>query len=157
MDSIRDIIKKNCNYKTINDNNVVKMRNNKTGIDLLHALTYRFMYTYMNTTKQSITSSLNYDNGTMFTRQAYDAKESNIPPSVYINVHNDLYTYYCDTFTKERINIVGVDGTYNINRQYDEQLNMGVFDISNLIPIKLESFGREGKNKEAQSLMNMIT
>jgi len=140
MNAIQDIIKKHCNYKTINKDKV-KMRNIKKGINLLSALTYRFMYTFLGTTQDSITSSLNNDSSASFSREAYYAKEDNIQIDVYINIFNDLYAHYNSTFNKETINIVGVDGTYNLDIQYCERLNMGVFDISNSIPIKLESFG----------------
>jgi len=85
MNAIQGIIKKHCNYKTINKDKV-KMRNIKKGINLLSALTYRFMYTFLGTTQDSITSSLNNDNSASFSREAYYAKEDNIQVDVYIPV-----------------------------------------------------------------------
>jgi len=64
------------------------MRNIKKGINLLFALTYRFMYTFLSTTQDSITSSLNYDNETSFSRETYYAKyDANL--NMILLIYND--------------------------------------------------------------------
>lgn len=157
--SVQDICKifsDNCNYNIINADHLI-MRNKLNGITLLNALIYRFQYAFLDTTKESITSDLNICNKVSFTRQAYDAKERNIPLTVYSNICNDLLNYYDNHFNKDVLKLIGVDGTYNRDSKYREQLNMGLFDISNSIPIELKSFGQNGKNKEIQSTINIIT
>lgn len=127
------------------------------GISVLNAFIYRLQYTFLNTTKLSITSDLNFCNKVSFSRQAYDAKENNIPLNVYSNICDDLRNYYDQHFNKSILKLIGVDGTYNRDSKYREQLNMGVYDISNSIPIELKSFGNNNKNKEVQSIMNIIS
>lgn len=63
--SVKDISKifsDNCNYNNINNNSYVKMRNNPKGVSLNAAISYRFLYSFLGTTKQSIASKLNYRN-----------------------------------------------------------------------------------------------
>ena len=132
------------------------MRNISKGISLLDAISYRFTYSFLGTTHESICSALNLKYNENFSRQAYAKKENHIPLDIYVNIFNDLCTYYDSHFNKNPIKIIGIDGTYNRDKKYNEHLNMGLFDISNSIPIKLESFGKNGKNNEVKCFKKMF-
>ena len=75
---ILNIFNSECNYNNINNIGSKKLRNIIDGVNLIDAIYYRFSYTSKNTTKESITSELNYTNDTDLTRQAFDRKENNI-------------------------------------------------------------------------------
>ena len=153
---ISDIFKNNCNYSVINKNNNKKMRNSK--IKLLDVLSYRYLYSHPQSSKNSNTSLLSFTNKTSFSRQAYDAKEANIPLAIYSNIFNDLSSYYNQLYVdRNKLRLLAVDGTYNRDSNFNEVLNLGVFDCTNSIPVRLESFGQECKNKEVSSLINLIS
>lgn len=158
--SVKDISKifsDNCNYNNINKNSDVKMRNIPKGVSLNAALSYRFLYTFLKTTKESITSRLNNRNKTELDRQAYDAKEKNLPLFVFSEILNNLNSFYNTHFVdKEQLTVVSTDGTYNRDDDYSESLNMVLFDNTNSIPIGLESFGKGGKNNEIKCFKAMI-
>lgn len=149
------IISANCTYNNINKKKSIKMRNRS--IQLLDAFVYRFQYSLLGTTKESIASDLNFINNKNFSRQAYDGKEKNIPSTVYLKIYNDLCAYYNTNFgVTDQLKVIGVDGTYNRDSNYNEMLNMGIFDISNSIPISLDSYGNGGKNNEVKLLKKII-
>lgn len=63
-------------------NNNISSRKNK--ITVRDAVYYRFMYSKHNTTKEAITSTLNFDNNNNIHRTSYDRKENNIMLSLKI-------------------------------------------------------------------------
>jgi DDE family transposase len=157
IEGISNIIKRVCNYKAINKYSKKKLRNKIDGISLMDAIYYRFQYVNKPSTKQDIVSSLNNTNDTNISRQGYDSKESNIPTQMYINLLNEIIDYYnMSTNTIIENNIIAIDGTYNINNNYELMLNIGVFDISNNIPINIKLIGADNQNKEVQASTNYI-
>lgn len=150
INDVNNIFKKICNYKFINANRDTNMRNSK-GTNLLDAISYRYKYTAINKTKESVRSDLIYNNQNSSTskRQSFDRKESNIPSAVYSSIFNELSAFYNDKFGKtDKLKVFAIDGSYNTDTNYDKIMNMGVFDVTNAIPIALESFGKKGKNNE---------
>ena len=57
------------------------IRNRK--LSILDTILYRFKYSQINTTKQNIVSSINYDNNKIVNRTSYDRKDNNIPLKYY--------------------------------------------------------------------------
>lgn len=144
LSKILDIFKNSCTYEKINKYSSIKMRHKENGIKLTDAIYYRFAYCNISSTKELITSEINFINKTKFKRQAYDAKEYNIPIKLYSNLlqdvkhlHNDLKDDNKDTMIKP----ISIDGVYNRDTDYKEVLNMGFFDINNELPIDLKPCG----------------
>jgi Transposase DDE domain len=154
--NIEKIFHDNFNYENINKHSNIKLRNND--IQLNNVIFYRFYYSYKNTTKESITSKINNKNHTCFSRQGFEAKENNIPVEIYEKAYHNTRDYYnslCNN--KDKYKIIAVDGTYNNDKNYNEMLNLGIFDVSNNVPIDIECFGIYGKNKEIESFRSYIS
>lgn len=157
VEDISYIFSNNCNYNNIKKNSSVKMRDIKNGIKLLDALSYRYIYAFKNITKVMSASTLNYRNNEEFDRQTYDSKEGNIPTFVYSDIFNDLCYNYNNNYVDSETVVLGIDGTYNRDVNFDEILNMGLYDITNSIPVGLESFGKNHKNDEKQVIIDIIS
>lgn len=153
---LSNIINNIFNYKSINENSSIKLRNIEGGITLLDALYYKLLYTSINFTKEEATSKINEDNDKSFNRGSYESKENNIPLNVYQKLFNQIILLYNKTLSKNSVKIISMDGTYNRDQNYNEVMNMGFFDSSNAIPIALKSYGVNGKNNEIKSAMNFI-
>lgn len=69
------------------------------------------------------------------------------------NYYDDLYGN--KNKNKNKSKIIAVDGTYN-NKNYKEMLNIGIFDVSENIPIDIKCYGAEGKNKEIESFKSYV-
>lgn len=122
---ILDIFKNECNYNNINNIGSKKLRNIKTGVNLIDAIYYRFSYTSKNTTKESITSDLNYTNNTALSRQAFDRKENNIPINMYRNILNKIIHFYNNyTNSDNNINIIDDNDNDNDNNDIDNNINI---------------------------------
>ena len=118
FENVNNIFSKYINYKYINSISKTKVRNCVNGIELQHAMLYKFMYTNINSTKDLITSQINISTDKEFTRQAYDNKENNIPISIYKDIYNGLVMYYNDNYASNiKEKIIGIDGTYNNDRK----------------------------------------
>lgn len=161
MDTVSGLVKiinSSCNYKTINAFSGVNLRNRQKGLNIMDVIYYRFLYSDKNTTKQQIVSKINEFNNTSFSRQAYESKENNIPISFYENLLNRIIVYFNaqNTFNNNDI-CVAVDGTYNNNNNCDIMLNMGLFDVTNQIPISLNLIGKKDRNNEVRVFTDYLT
>jgi len=158
MLTIKNIFKSTINYDVTNKLASINLRD--CGIKLIDSLFYRLAYSQINVTKESIVSHLNYINNTNYSRQGYDGKERNIPFALYKLILNQLASYY-NTFSRNNFQniLIAIDGD---NSSYDEILNMGFYDVTNNVPIDIESFGlcrqngRDGKNKEVKCATSYI-
>lgn len=158
MDKFNSIFKNIINYKNININNPVKMRNIKNGISLVDAIFYRLKYSQLGITKDVIVNNFNSKNKTVFSRQAFESKENNISPDVYENLLQQLISYYNDLIVPSvEPKIVAIDGTYSNDINHNELMSIGFFDIGNQIPVDLKCYGIEGKNKEIKYSIEYIT
>ena len=63
-----------------------------------------------------------------FKRQSYSSKEGNISSKIYDDILTGIINLSIDISNKHNTKLVAVDGTYNINHKYNEQLNVGYFD-----------------------------
>lgn len=116
--------------KSLLDKNI-KTRNTK--LNFVDVLCYVFNYSFIDSTKQSVVSDLNFDNENNINRTSYYKKEVQIPLSFY----NDIYTKLKKILNKylnksdDEYTIIAVDGTYsntNINndKKLETCLNMGL-------------------------------
>lgn len=150
----------NCKSKNI------KLRNYK--IKLRDAIYYKFMYSKNETTKESIVSSLNYDNNTSINKSSYYRKENNIPIDLYKNIFLKIKDKYNDLLNNNNLNelseklVLAVDGTFNntnINNFSDTietSLNMGYYDILKDVPLDIDFKGPNKKNTELNQLEDYI-
>ena len=148
----------NCTYKTINKLSDKKLRNIENGITLQDALYYRFLYTKINTTKQENTSNINMLNDTNYTRQSFESKENNIPLNFYELLLYKIKNIYnkCIMDTHDTI-LMAVDGVNNNDNNNNVMLNLGIFNISNNVPVDVTYFGKDNRNKEVKVFMEYIT
>lgn len=160
MKTIKKIIKafqSECNYRRINDISTVKMRNNCKGIKLFDVLYYKFLYSKKNVTKEQIVSIINNINNTTFTRQAFEYKENNIPLQTYLNICKKIFGAYNRTYINpKKAKIIAIDGTYNNDINMKQILNMGFYDVTNEVPISIESCGKGSKNQEIFNAIKYI-
>jgi hypothetical protein len=157
INKIVDIFAKECNYKKVNDISDVKLRNKKNGIKLQDAIYYRFKYAEKNVTKQEITSSINLLNNTSFARNNIDGKEKNISLEFYKSLFSKIIKVHNKYVPKSKdLIVVAVDGTYNNDNNRNIMLNLGIFDVSNQIPISVEFNGIGNRNKEIKVFIQYI-
>lgn len=104
-----------------------------------------------------------WDEPNKISRTTFHEKDSKIPLSYYVGIHNKLISLYKNNFAdKHKTSIISVDGTYNntniknIKGYLETSLNMGFFDVTNDIPIELIFKGEELKNNEVSSLQNYL-
>ena len=139
--------------KMLSTKNVVTRERKITFKD---ALLYNFNYTYLDGTKSSVVSELNYDSANNVNQTSFYRKESKIPLSYYEDLFaktNNLIEKY--VIDEKKPKVIAVDGTYNntnlLNKKKLETcLNMGYYDATNQIPIHLQIKGLD-KNKEIES------
>lgn len=154
---LKDILLKN--IKNINFENKIRKRQ----LTLEDLIMYRFNYSEYNKTKQSIISSLNYDNNKTTHLSSYIKKENKIPLTFYQNTFDEIQKLLINIVNKESLNIFAIDGTYsntNINRQKGKlqtSLNMGYYDIVNNIPIDITFNGAGSKNNEVNRAQEWIS
>lgn len=153
---LTDIFNSECNYQKINVISDVKMRNVNNGIQLSDLLYYRFLYSKKETTKEQNTAHINDINKTQFTRQAFDAKENNIPIEIYENILNKIMELYNSLYNSDKTKIIAIDGTYSNDYITKRSLNMGFYDIGNNVPIDVKLYGKENNNKEIKCSINYI-
>jgi hypothetical protein len=141
---INDIFKKCCSNKYINNISKIKLRNNENKIQLNDVILYRFKYSELDKTKLSILSNINFNNNKIFSRQAYYQKEKRIPLDFYSNLLNEIIILHQNVVQKDTTNLihnkfklVAVDGVCNNDTKSDIMYNLGIFDISNNVPINI--------------------
>jgi hypothetical protein len=154
---IIDIVSRIFNNKSINKYSTKKLRYKKNGISLIDAIFYRFAYSQNETTKQTIVSSINFKNNTEFSRQAFEKKDLSVPVKTYQLFFQEIVKLYNNFANSLKINrLVGIDGTYNLNKNHQICLNMGIYDISNGVPIDISYFGHENRNKEVSAFIDIV-
>ena len=156
--------------KNLLSKNNIKTRQNK--LTFIDTLCYIFNYSFIDTTKLSVTSDYNYDNNKIIDRTSYYRKELKIPITFYENILIKLKNYYDKYY--DRYNIIDlndkksnyqigpVDGTYNHTNVDNKKgiletsLNMGYYNVTKNIPIDIDFRGKENKNKEISSFIDYI-
>lgn len=154
-----DTFKSVINYETVNSlSKHIKLRQSKNGITLTDVISYRFLYTDSNDrmTKQAITCKLNSINNTSFTRQAYDSKDKNVPLEFYEFMFLKFKSLFRKQMEIKDDILVAVDGTYNTSIDRKPMLNLGLFDISNGVPLDIQYYGNSKRNQEVSVFMDHI-
>ena len=160
---IADTFKNCCNYKTINGLSDIKLRNKINGIKLTDVIYYRFMYTNKSTTKQEIVSNVNNINDSNFTRQAFDSKDINISVKFYEHLFNQIKMLYGKVSSPNKDDtilanntILSIDGTYNTCLDRKPMLNLGIFNVSQDIPVDISYSGNQNRNKEVKAFLSYV-
>lgn len=149
-------------FKLIPEWNNSDLKLRKYKLSNIDAVKYRFFYSQIHTTKESIKSSINYDNKYTIHRTSYDRKENNISLDMYLKILNKIRNYYTNNYNKSNVLILSVDGTFNntLNEQnkntLNTSLNMGYYDTLNDIPYDLNLIGANKKNTELEHLKKYI-
>ena len=148
-----DVIK-----KKIEDDLKIKTRNRK--LSFYDALCYYFNYSFNHNTKNNIVSDYNFDNDIDVHMSNYQKKEAKIPLSFYQLIFDDVKKLH-DQYINNKKRTIAVDGTYNITNvkndgSLETSLNLGIYDITNRIPIDIQLKGEENKNKEIESFIQYI-
>lgn len=159
------------NYIFNNTCENIRMTHNKLGeknlrnknLSIQDALLYRFHYSKIDSTKQSISSNLNFENNKCIHRTSYDRKENNIHLSIYKKLFSQIQLLYKSICKCNSKPVIAVDGTVSISNLsinkkscLENSLNMGYYDVTNNIPIDLTFNGPNNKNKEIACLSDYI-
>jgi hypothetical protein len=156
-------------FNIIDNSKINNVSLRQRNISIRNAVNYRFLYSKKDTTKQQITSILNYNtdsNGAC--RTSYDRKENNISIELYEKLFykiKRLYNKLCNVHVNKNntttFPVIAVDGTNNNidtnnAKQLQTSLNMGFYNISEDIPVNLIPCGVGNRNKEIQQLKQYI-
>jgi len=135
--NLNDIFKIRIDYDNINKYNDVKLRNSK--IDLYNLFYFAFMNTRKNITQQEIIISLNIKNKENIYYTSYCRKLDNIDSIIFKNILNDLKELHSEIINEnnKKYYFYAVDGTYNINKEYEQILNLSIFDVYEQLPIDI--------------------
>lgn len=161
---LNNIIGDNINYENVNKYGNIKLRNINNGLSLNDTIYYKFLYADINSTKDDIVASINFDNVDRYnknsvTRRAFESKERNISTEYYMSLLKNITDYYknnCVPTEKQELIYLAVDGCNSNNKQQDVMLNMGYYDIVNKTPFCLDNSGAENRNKEVSELIKHI-
>lgn len=159
INKLNHTFKNNITYKSINNINNVQLRKSK--INLIDLIYYQFEYSVIGKTKNSIISQINLTNNENIHSTCFLKKQNNIS----LNWYNQLFSKIsnlCDEFiyssnnASNKINLIGFDGTYSNDSKQNISLNLGIFDITNKIPINLVFEGVKNRNKEISCATKFI-
>jgi hypothetical protein len=158
LENISDLFSNIINYNTVNSFSILRLRNSK--ISLSSSILFRFLYSKNETTHQNIVSKINDDNNTNFSRQAYIEKEKNIPVSFYeylLNTISSFYNNYLNTINDvSDYEYIAIDGVYNTCCDRKPMLNIGIFNVTNNVPIDITYEGNNNRNKEVKCFTQYI-
>jgi hypothetical protein len=146
----------NINNNIINRYGVKRIRYKKNGIEPWKAVLYRFLYTQKDKTKQEIASRINLWDGTNFTRQGYESKESSINIKYYEAYYTNVIDFYNKISGSNGSSVLAVDGVNNSNNERKVMTNLGLFDINNGVPINISYYGPNYRNNEVNMFINEI-
>ena len=130
-----NIINNNCNYEAINKVSDKNLRNRTNGIQIKDVIYYRLLYSQIGTTKEGIVSKINNLNNTFHSRQAFDRKDSNISYVFYRDLFYKLSEIINNKQQSKKAKLIAVDGVCNNNTNRDVMTNLGLYNITNNIPI----------------------
>lgn len=127
------------------------------------AFLFSLLNSLKNSTKENVTSNLNYLNGTDVHRTSFQKKANKIPLSIYNDIYESLLKILSELKDKNiGKELLSIDGTYNNTNlngpgQLETSLNMGIYNSTNKIPIELKFSGAKNKNNEIQELKKLIS
>lgn len=138
----------------VNKYSSVQLRNNIHGINIKDAVYYKFLYTDINETKQHSISYINCINNKNISRQAYDKKEANVPIEIYQLILKEINICLNNNIFDDKL--IAVDGVYNNDNKRNVVLNLGLFNITDNIPVDIKFYGHQNRNKEVDVFINYI-
>lgn len=160
IQDISKIFKECCSNDFIKDYNNIKLREKHKGVSLISALFYRFKYTDISTTKQKIVSYINNLNGYTISRQAFDSKDNNISINFYRQMYLKIINYFNLSINGAKNDpilplqdqaqdpkIVAIDGVFSHDDNQILHLNLGIFDVTNNVPLDITFNGSKKKNE----------
>jgi hypothetical protein len=159
MKIINDILnefKINCNKETINKVSDKKLRNRSEGIQINDVIYYRLLYSQIGTTKEGIVSKINNLNNTFHSRQAFDKKDINISYVFYRDLFYKLSEIINNNQRSKVSKLIAVDGVCNNNTNRDVMTNLGLYNITNNIPIDIKYYGSNDRNNEVNKFIEYL-
>lgn len=156
---LNNIFKKFVSYEVINKNNNKNLRNSK--ISLHDIIYYQFKYSSINITKNAIISEINLNNNKCIHNSCFLKKQNNISLK-WFELLLFKISNLCDEYilknnnSKNKTKIVAIDGTYSNNHKQKPMLNLGIYDVTNKIPINLVFKDARNRNKEILSATKFI-
>lgn len=146
------------NSKINNKINNSKINNSKINCN---ALMYYIFYSFFkNESKTSSSDKLKniYKN---ICRESYSKKSKKIPISFFTNLRKkvfDIYSkHYCKKGTVTNKIIMAGDGTNTLDSNFNVSLNMGLYDVTNGVPLELQYEGNKNRNCESKLTKEYIT
>lgn len=148
---------KSDHINAINKKNKFKLLRNKTnGITIQQAFEYLFLYSKKNLTYEFCASRINYLYDTEFSRQSFDKKSNNIPIETLEEIKNKLTDVIYSLSVNKCNKTIAIDGTNNNLSKGNRNLNLGLFDVTNSIPIDLIDCDTNIQSKEICELQKYI-
>ena len=149
MNTFTEILKIFAKYndvKFINTFNKKQLRQRKIPINDI--LLSQFKYSQIYKTKTEIISEIKNTNDIDISDQAIHKKINNIDCLLYEKIWNEIFNL--SEKNKDKIKLIAIDGTFSRNNKHEVITNLGVYDITNKIPIYLDySKKRNNEVKEA--------
>ena len=149
MNTFTEILKIFAKYndvKFINTFNKKQLRQRKIPINDI--LLSQFKYSQIDKTKTEIISEIKNTNDIDISDQAIHKKINNIDCCIYEKIWNEIFNL--SEKNKDKIKLIAIDGTFSRNNKHEVITNLGVYDITNKIPIYLDySKKRNNEVKEA--------
>jgi len=138
------------------------LRNISNGIQIKDVIYYRLLYSQIGTTKEGIVSKINNLNNTFHSRQAFDKKDNNISYVFYRDLFYELSKIINNNqqskvskliavgTLRSKPRVARVDGVCNNNTNRDVMTNLGLYNITNNIPIYIKYYGSNNRTGFSQ-------
>lgn len=159
---LNDVCKKLITYENVN--NIISEKHKKeymrdiiNGVSLQDAIFFKMLYTLKNTKKKDIAKEISKLKGTTHVSTSYDRKQKHIPFEIYQQLSESIANITEETINKKKIKAIAFDGSNNNDKNINVCLNMGVFDITNNMPIFLNHYGHKNRNKEIEKAIEIIS
>jgi hypothetical protein len=117
--------------KKFGSHNTAFLRTVQNGVSVQNALEYLMLYTKKELTEEICTSLINLETNNSFTRQSLNAKAQNIHQDVFITLLNKLQSMLLSFNDSKDIKYIAIDGVNNNLRKGKQNVNLGVYDITN--------------------------
>lgn len=138
-----------------------KKHTKKTKIDLKYIFLYRLFTTFLSkeAASEAVNKILINSNLSAYDRTSFYRQEVQISLDFYKMLHTELFKMY-DTLkpksSPHKYEFVAIDGTHTNGIGYDNVVHMGYYDVTNKIPLDLNTNGMGKKNKEISELTTKI-
>ena len=149
--------------KKVEESTNIKYRERKT--NFIDALNYKFNYSVPGKSKEQVIAEINTKKNETTDRRSYDYREKQISVDIYNDIYNKVKNLYNKLMIidDDKDKIIAVDGVFNntnilnIKGNLETTLNLGIYDVTNDIPIDLTMEGEKDKKYQLECLTNYIT